>query len=172
MSQLLLLPFLPQTLKHLDNHPLLFAPLWHLSGTGETKVWPSTLELVSKAVKQRTKITALHLLAVPLSLQHQMLLAFTAASPRVAPVQLFHVPHSHFHRAAAREGSAYRGLFLAPPRYHCINPCLLNGKIKQLREKFKYTLQCIKTLSTEEHHISKLTDSAAERSELYQHWQY
>lgn len=75
-----------------------------------------------------------------------MLLAFTAASSRVAAVQLVREPHSHSHRAAAQAGSAYRGLFLTTPRYHHINPCLLKGKNKQLREKFKCTLQCIKTL--------------------------
>lgn len=32
-------------------------------------------------------------------------------------------------------------------------------------------MQWIKTPSTEEHPISKLTNSAAEGSELYQHWQ-
>jgi len=43
-----------------------------------------------------------------------MLLAFTAASPSVAPVQLA-VPQGHFCRATAQAVSAQRGLFLAIP---------------------------------------------------------
>lgn len=97
VPQLLLSPLLPQVLKHLDGHPLLHYDIC-LVCYWEPKVRPSMLDLVSKHPRRGVKhtkrrITSLHLLVMPLPLEHQMLLAVTAASPRMAPVQLTCAAH-------------------------------------------------------------------------------
>lgn len=64
-----------------------------------------------RSVKRRGIITFLHLPATALLLQHQILMALAAASPRVAPVQIA-VPQGLFCRAAAQAGSAQPGWLL------------------------------------------------------------